>query len=250
MVCLIPLFTIPAFASSHPEVEVEPPLKQVANNIPANEVICQEGLELIFKAADGSPACVKPETAIKLVERGWAELKLAPQKEEFNFGKTRNEILFSISEVRKAHGFEIEFDKDLTSQQKEGAKLFTYKLIHEKDGWVGDLTFYSGKSDAFHPSSFGNIFQAKFFISTEQGVTPSSTWEPFLKSVISPLVPEWNSLNPDQIPAQWIENILNNMPPDDDNIIKDELKSASNEIMFSYQEKKLGFAELIITKKI
>jgi serpin B len=39
-------------------------------------VECQKGLELIFKASDGSPACVKPETKQKLIERGWTGVVL------------------------------------------------------------------------------------------------------------------------------------------------------------------------------
>lgn len=33
---------------------------------------CDDRLELVFKVSDGSPVCVKPATAEKLVERGWA----------------------------------------------------------------------------------------------------------------------------------------------------------------------------------
>lgn len=231
----------------------ESPLKQFKSGIPIEEIKCKEGLELIFKSSNRNPACVKPETAIKLVERGWAESKLVPQKEEFNFEKARNEVLFSLAQVRKAHGFEIEFDKDLTSKQKEaGNNMLTYKLIHEKDGWVGDLTFYSGKPDVFlfPPSSFDNIFRVKFFMSNEQGINPSSTWRPFLKSVISPLVPEWNSLNTKQTPAQWIEDILNNVSPSNGGDKTGELKSSSKEIQFSYNNNQLGYAELIINEKI
>lgn len=50
---------------------IPPPIKQVNNGVPVNEVICKEGLELIFKSTNGSPACVKPTTAMKLIERGW-----------------------------------------------------------------------------------------------------------------------------------------------------------------------------------
>jgi len=32
---------------------------------------CRKGLELIFKISDGSFGCVKPQTAKKLIERGW-----------------------------------------------------------------------------------------------------------------------------------------------------------------------------------
>jgi len=48
------------------------PLKQIAGGILPYEIECKEGLELIFKSTDGSPACVKPKTAEKLIERGWA----------------------------------------------------------------------------------------------------------------------------------------------------------------------------------
>ncbi|MGI0088668.1 MAG: hypothetical protein ACREBI_12030 [Nitrosotalea sp.] len=48
-----------------------PPLKQFKSGIVANNVSCRQELELVIKAEDGSPACVKPGTAIKLVARGW-----------------------------------------------------------------------------------------------------------------------------------------------------------------------------------
>ena len=49
------------------------PLKQVKNGIKPTHVICKSGLNLIFKSTDGSPACVKPLTSEKLIERGWAK---------------------------------------------------------------------------------------------------------------------------------------------------------------------------------
>ena len=50
----------------------ESPLLQFKSGTPASDVKCNQGLQLIFKAEDGSPACVKPDTAQKLIERGWA----------------------------------------------------------------------------------------------------------------------------------------------------------------------------------
>lgn len=47
------------------------PKKQVMQGTVADAVKCNEGLELIFKT-DGTPACVKSQTAKTLVERGWA----------------------------------------------------------------------------------------------------------------------------------------------------------------------------------
>ncbi|HSA97498.1 MAG TPA: Kazal-type serine protease inhibitor domain-containing protein, partial [Candidatus Nitrosotenuis sp.] len=47
------------------------PLKQGYAGISASNVICEEGLNLIFKSHDGSPACVNPNSIAKLKERGW-----------------------------------------------------------------------------------------------------------------------------------------------------------------------------------
>ncbi len=48
------------------------PVEQMKIGFLARDIICKEGLELIFKSTDNSPACVKPATAEKLIERGWA----------------------------------------------------------------------------------------------------------------------------------------------------------------------------------
>jgi hypothetical protein len=48
-----------------------PPLKQVEAGVEPQEVSCASGMELIIKNSDGSPACVKPETAERLIELGW-----------------------------------------------------------------------------------------------------------------------------------------------------------------------------------
>ena len=48
------------------------PLKQMQSGVSTKDVLCKEGLELIFKASDGSAACVMPSSVSKLIERGWA----------------------------------------------------------------------------------------------------------------------------------------------------------------------------------
>jgi hypothetical protein len=50
---------------------IQPPLKSYKSGIPIDKITCKENLILVTKY-DGSPACVKPETKIKLIERGWA----------------------------------------------------------------------------------------------------------------------------------------------------------------------------------
>ncbi len=47
------------------------PLKQFKLGIELRYIQCNTGLSLIFKLEDRTPACVKPDTASVLVERGW-----------------------------------------------------------------------------------------------------------------------------------------------------------------------------------
>lgn len=53
-------------------VTIPSPLEQLRSGIAASNIQCRQDLELIFKATDDSPACVKPDTATKLVTWGWA----------------------------------------------------------------------------------------------------------------------------------------------------------------------------------
>lgn len=97
------------------------PKKQIENGIPPEEVDCKNGLEMVFRISDNSPACVKPESIPKLIERGWAKNMnyeipsntQTEQKESFtvrtwtsSFGKysdittiTPEKIVFSKSEI-------------------------------------------------------------------------------------------------------------------------------------------------------
>lgn len=47
------------------------PLEQFKRGTAASDVKCNDGLLLVIKAEDGTPACVKPDTAQKLMEKGW-----------------------------------------------------------------------------------------------------------------------------------------------------------------------------------
>lgn len=53
------------------ENKIISPHKQVSSGTNSEDVICTDGLELIFKSTNNSPACVKPSTAEKLIQRGW-----------------------------------------------------------------------------------------------------------------------------------------------------------------------------------
>ena len=67
------LRVVPVESSTKQEIfsELLPPLKQFKLGISVEDVTCKEGLELI-KKYDNTPACVKPSSVTKLIERGWA----------------------------------------------------------------------------------------------------------------------------------------------------------------------------------
>ena len=68
----IPLFAIlliPIISAT--AISYDSPLKQ-STSVSADMVQCNDGLVLIIKNSDGSPACVKPDTKAVLIERGWA----------------------------------------------------------------------------------------------------------------------------------------------------------------------------------
>ncbi|TBR20758.1 MAG: hypothetical protein EPO63_09410 [Candidatus Nitrosotenuis sp.] len=47
------------------------PLKQFKSGIPAEQVQCKDGLQLVFKYTNDTSVCVTYSTGIKLIERGW-----------------------------------------------------------------------------------------------------------------------------------------------------------------------------------
>ena len=49
------------------------PLYQLRSGIMIQDIKCIEGMQLVLKAEDNSPACVNASTAQELVKRGWAE---------------------------------------------------------------------------------------------------------------------------------------------------------------------------------
>lgn len=58
------------------------PLRQVEERNPKYGISCYTGLIPVLKNSDGSPACVKSETAEKLTERGWTTVLLDDKKLE------------------------------------------------------------------------------------------------------------------------------------------------------------------------
>ncbi|GKS67435.1 hypothetical protein YTPLAS73_09820 [Nitrosarchaeum sp.] len=71
-----------------------PPLKQIQDGVKPTSVTCTEGLELVLKFSNGSPACIKPTSTEKLIERGWAMHVLPDYKRSEN----NNSEIFTTGE--------------------------------------------------------------------------------------------------------------------------------------------------------
>ena len=67
-IALMLLFIIPATLVS--AEDVSRPKQQTSQGISPDDVVCNEGLELVWQS-DGTPVCVEPENILKLVEYGW-----------------------------------------------------------------------------------------------------------------------------------------------------------------------------------
>lgn len=63
---------LPQYMKARGATEFPSPLSQQRDGVSPDEVVCNEGLELIMKN-NGQATCVKPETKQKLVERGWSK---------------------------------------------------------------------------------------------------------------------------------------------------------------------------------
>ena len=70
-----------------------PPLKQIKEGVSPINVTCTEGLELVLKQTNGQPACLKPTSVAKLIERGWAIHVLPDYDSENN-----NSEIFALGE--------------------------------------------------------------------------------------------------------------------------------------------------------
>ena len=72
-----------------------PPLKQIQDGTEPSDVTCTEGLELVMKLSNGLPACVKPLSVEKLIERGWA-IHVLPDYEE---NENNNSVIFATGDL-------------------------------------------------------------------------------------------------------------------------------------------------------
>jgi len=63
-----------AYSQERQEKMIGSPLSQFKSGVLPEDIQCNEGFDLIFKPNGGISACVKPDTAEKLLERGWTSM--------------------------------------------------------------------------------------------------------------------------------------------------------------------------------
>lgn len=56
------------------------PLQQLKNGLSSEQITCIDGLKLVLKKTNDNPACVKPKTLQKLVDRSWAQDQISSDK--------------------------------------------------------------------------------------------------------------------------------------------------------------------------
>lgn len=88
------IFGITPFAFS--QADYNPPLKQILNGVEPFDVKCSHGLELVLKMLDGSPACIKPTSVEKLIERGWA-IHILP---DYQKSENNNSEIFEVGDFQ------------------------------------------------------------------------------------------------------------------------------------------------------
>jgi len=116
------------------------PAKQIANGVLREDVNCNEGLQLIFKSKDNSPACVKPQTAEKLVQCGWGSITISILQQVNSAKNSSNQDLkmgvYGISDQNQwnivATSLDGTFKKNITSFDIEN-------LQNMRPRWALDL---------------------------------------------------------------------------------------------------------------
>ena len=105
---------------------VPSPYKQMKNGIMVEHVTCNGTLEKIYKS-DGSPACVKPSSVEKLIQRGWTNKISELTKTDSNNTQRLIELLES-NQVSEFNNLKETMDLSLTQVSPEGADLHRMDL--------------------------------------------------------------------------------------------------------------------------
>ncbi len=155
------------------------PLKQWQLGADSQEVICKNGFQLIIKARDDSPACVKPESVSKLVDRGWAVSapeKFEPSATNSDLGTSPLQIkVVGENQVRRGTTHSIEIQVVRGNIPIEGARVFIdiedygEDIIKEFDGYTNSDGYFVFSWEI--PQSFDDLETLLAFIDVTDGIS-------------------------------------------------------------------------------
>ena len=114
-----------------------PPLKQIQDGTDPSDVTCTEGLELVMKFSNGLPACVKPSSVEKLIERGWA-VHILPDYEQ---NENNNSVIFATGdlEVETTDVTYFENSNGYLAKPAVDGQYPAIVMIHEWWGLTGNI---------------------------------------------------------------------------------------------------------------
>ena len=164
-----------SFTLTHP-----PPLMQFKKGVDPHEVQCRKDLQLVIKSSNGIPACVKSETKIKLVDRGWAvsepELKFEPPDTSSKIGTPPLQIkVVGENQVRRGTTHSIEIQVVRGNIPVEGARVFIdiedygEDIIKEFDGYTNSEGYFVLSWEI--PQSFDDVETLLAFIDVTDGIS-------------------------------------------------------------------------------
>ncbi len=94
------------------------PLKQFKSGIPIDEIQCKESLTLV-KKYDDSPACVKPETVEKLIQRGWTDDPVKSNTSIKQIETISSDPVLAKKITESNNQFTLDFYKQISKEKSE-----------------------------------------------------------------------------------------------------------------------------------
>ena len=95
--------------------KIPSPLKQFRSGIPIEQIQCRDGLELVIKASNSSPACLRPQSIVVLLIRGW--------------GMQGNELVFDMSAGQRESSVLV---KEIFSDHISGLNFMEYPVARDE----------------------------------------------------------------------------------------------------------------------
>ena len=123
-VSVIPL----AFSQIPPVAIFQSPKKQIEQGVQYYNVKCNVGLVLMKKLSDNSPACVKPDTSQKLVERHWG-VRVNPNTFPYNTLENSTTGTMNITNTKFSANYTIT-NAQILGIRADAQSLSTIVTIH------------------------------------------------------------------------------------------------------------------------